>query len=262
MIPARKQRLFNAWFAGNARDRLHATFGALRVRGLAEARARAREGPLLAVSNHTSWWDPLVVLHLTHHLLEVDGHALMDAKNLRILPFFALVGAFGVELDQPEDGARAMRYAARLLDRPGRLVWVFPQGRERPITERPLGFRPGSAEIARVARKARTIPVGLRYELGAEERPILYVSIGEPLPPLRDTREGLAAQESAVERELARIEGAVRGEPGLGFEEIHRASGSVMGALSTRLLAKLTAPRAEPRALPPARREDERAQNR
>ncbi len=243
MIPARKQRLFNAWFAGNARDRIHKTFGAVRVHGLDAARALAREGPLLAVSNHTSWWDPLLVLHLTHHLLEVDGHALMDAKNLQILPFFALVGAFGVDLDRPADGAAAMRYAARLLDRPGRLVWIFPQGRERPITERPLGFRAGSAEIARVARKATTIPVGIRYEFAAEERPFLYVSIGAPVAAEKDPAEGRAAQEAAVERELDRIERAVRGEEGLGFEEIFSAREPALGKLLTRLLARITAPR-------------------
>ncbi|MEO7330663.1 MAG: lysophospholipid acyltransferase family protein [Minicystis sp.] len=243
MIPARKQRLFNAWFAGNARDRIHKAFGAVRIHGLAQARALAAEGPLLAVSNHTSWWDPLLILHLTHHLLEVDGYALMEAKNLQILPFFALVGAFGVNLDRPADGAAAMKYAARLLDRPGRLVWIFPQGRERPTSERPLGFRVGSAQIARVARRAVTIPVGIRYEFAGEERPFLYVSLGEALAAAKDPEVGRAAQEAAVEREMDRIERAVRGDEGLGFEEIHRAPEPALGALATRLLATLTAPR-------------------
>ena len=35
------------------------------------------------------------------------------------------------------------------------MVWVFPQGRERSVTERPLGFRAGSAEVARVAHELR-----------------------------------------------------------------------------------------------------------
>jgi 1-acyl-sn-glycerol-3-phosphate acyltransferase len=258
VIPARKQKLFNAWFAGNARDRIHKTFAAVRIQGLSAARALARQTPLLAVSNHSSWWDPLLILHLSHHLLEVDGYALMDAKNLRALPFFALVGAFGVDLDRPEDGAASMKYAARLLDRPGRLVWIFPQGRERPITERPLGFRPGAAAVARVARRATTLPVGIRYELGDEDRPFLYVSIGEPLSAERDPIKGRVTQEAAVEQALERIERAVRGEEGLGFEEIYRARAPMLGALATRLLAKLTAPRAAASRsileLPPAKR--------
>ncbi len=238
MIPARKRRLFNAWFSGHARSRLRATFGVTHVHGLARARALCAEAPVLLVANHTAWWDPLVALHVSQHLLGVDGYAMMDAKNLRRLPFFGFVGAFGVDLDRPADGAAAIKYTARLLDRPGRAVWIFPQGRERPISEKPLAFRPGSAEIARVAHKARAVPVGLRYEFGADEKPSLYISLGAPLPPERDVEKALVTHERAVEAELQRIERAVHGE-GQDFEVVHRAPEAWIGAVATSLLARL-----------------------
>lgn len=252
MIPARKSRFFNAWFAGHARSRIHGAFGAVRVRGLGLARAAAARGPLLIVSNHTSWWDPLVVLHLSEHVLRTDGYALMDAKNLRRLPFFALVGGFGIELDRPSDGAAGMKYAARLLDQPGRLVWVFPQGRERPVSARPLDFRAGSAEIARIARRAEAMPAALRYEFGAEERPHLYVSFGEPLAPTRDVVQGRQEQERAVTRELDRVERALGGdaEATAEFETIYRTRVSLLGALAERLLARMTRRRAGLTPLP------------
>jgi 1-acyl-sn-glycerol-3-phosphate acyltransferase len=253
MIPARKLAWFNAWFSGHARSRIHGTFGAVRVRGLEAAQTLAREAPLLVISNHTAWWDPLVAMHVSTHLLNTDGYALMDAKNLRRLPFFALVGAFGVDLGRPEDGAASMRYAARLLDRPGRLVWVYPQGRERPISDRPLGFRPGSAEIARVARKARVLPVGLRYEFGGEERPSLWLSFGQPLAAERDPARGRAEQEAAVEAELDRIERAVRGEDEAGFVPVYRMRPSRLGDVFTRMLAAMTRPFVT-RVLPPSER--------
>ena len=137
MIPARKHRLFRWWFGGHARARLRAGFSAVRAEGMDHLRAALAAGPVL------------IVLYLTEHALRCDGHAMMDAQNLQRLPFFAMVGAFGVDLANPSDGASAMRYAARLLNAPGRMVWVFPQGRERPVTERPLAFRAGSAEVAR-----------------------------------------------------------------------------------------------------------------
>jgi 1-acyl-sn-glycerol-3-phosphate acyltransferase len=239
VIPAAKHRTFNALFAGHARTRIQRTFGRVRVQGLdATARASA-EAPLLVVSNHTSWWDPLTILHASEHLLRADGHALMDADNLRRLPFFALVGAFGVDRASPRDGARAIRYAARLLDRPGRLVWVFPQGRERPITERPLGFQGGSAELARIARRAVTIPAALRYEHGEEEKPALYLSFGEPVARDRDVAVTREAQERAVDAELARIEAAVRGDAS-GFVDVHRAPSGSGDGLATAALAMLT----------------------
>ena len=79
MIPARKHRLFRWWFSGHARSRLRAAFSAVRAEGMDHLRAALAAGPALIVSNHTSWWDPMVVLYLTERVLRCDGHAMMDA---------------------------------------------------------------------------------------------------------------------------------------------------------------------------------------
>ena len=134
MIPARRSRVFIALFTRHVRSRIGKRFVAMRVRGLEMVRERLRERAVIIVSNHTSWWDPLVVIHLAVTELRGESYAMMDAKNLRKFPFFAWIGAFGVDLDDPRDGARALRYAARLLKNRGALVWIFPQGTERPIT--------------------------------------------------------------------------------------------------------------------------------
>jgi 1-acyl-sn-glycerol-3-phosphate acyltransferase len=231
---------FNAWFCGHARSRIRTTFGEVRVRGLDAARVHASSAPLLVVSNHTSWWDPLVALHVSTHMLGTAGHAMMDAKNLRRLPFFALVGAFGVDLDNPGDGAAVIRYAARLLEMPNNLVWVFPQGTERPVTERPLGFRAGSGEIARVAKKAKVLPVGLRYEFGGAERPTLWISFGEVVPAIRDAAKNRALQEEAVTTEMDRIEKAVRGEGAEEFATYWRMPANFVGLAMERTLAVMT----------------------
>ncbi|MEZ4301680.1 MAG: lysophospholipid acyltransferase family protein [Polyangiaceae bacterium] len=247
MIEPRKSALFNAWFAGHARGRIQKTFGRVLVRGVGLTRALAEKGPVLVVSNHTSWWDPLVILHASTHLLGTDGYAMMDAKNLRRLPFFGLVGAFGVDLDRPSDGAQVIRFAAKLLDRPGKLVWIFPQGAERPITEA-LSFREGAAHVARVARRAVTVPAAIRYEFAGEERPSLYLSFGAALPYERDASLALAAQERAVSAELSAIDAAISGRevPGEAFAEIHRRGPSWVGRLAEGFLAALTRPRGLP----------------
>jgi 1-acyl-sn-glycerol-3-phosphate acyltransferase len=238
-----KSALFNAWFAAHARHRIQKAFGRFFARGIDAVRGRSTAAPLLVVSNHTSWWDPLVILHASTHLLGADGHAMMAAENLRRLPFFALVGAFGVELDRPASGAAALRHAARLLDRPGRLVWIFPQGAERPITE-PLAFREGAAQVARVAARAATIPAAIRYEHAAEELPRLYLSFGGELPRTRDAGEGRAAQEAAVRAELEAIDAAIAGRdvPGEAFTLIHRRDPWWPARLAERSLALLTRP--------------------
>ena len=117
---------------------------------------------MVLIANHTSWWDPMVALVLTERVAPCDSYAMMDATNLARLPFLGLIGGFGVDLTSAADGAAVIRYAARLLSGPGKAVVVFPQGRERPVTERPLGFRRGSAEVARVAKAALFTPLAER----------------------------------------------------------------------------------------------------
>ncbi len=248
MIPTRKHRLFRWWFAGHARSRLRASFSAVRAEGMDHLRAALAAGPVLIVSNHTSWWDPMVVLYLTEHTLRCDGHAMMDAVNLRRLPFFAMVGAFGVDLENPSDGASAIRYAARLLNAPGRMVWVFPQGAERPVTERPLGFRAGSAEVARVA-KCATVPIGLRYEHRGSERPELWMSIGEVIPWTKDVAAGRATHEAAVTARLDRLEEALREGSAAGFEALESTPVGGVARAAEAILVWLT----RPWALGPAR---------
>jgi len=182
VIPAAKAPRLERWLAGHARARLARSFTRVQVLGLAHVRAALEAGPVLVVSNHTAWWDALVILWLGRLVLGADGYALMDARNLRRLPFFRWVGAFGVDLEDRADGARALRHAARLLDRARRLVWIFPQGRERPVTARPLAFAPGAAAIARLAPACRVVPAALRYEHGEEPEPVAYVAFGEALP--------------------------------------------------------------------------------
>lgn len=215
MIPAAKSPLFEWWFARHVDARLRRSFSSLRLAGAEHVVRGATAGPVVWIGNHTSWWDPLVAYHLSGRHFRLDGHAMMDARNLRRLPFFARIGAFGVDLDDPADGARSLRYAARLLSAPGRMVLIFPQGTERPITERPLGFRPGSGELARLVPRGSVVPFAVRYEMAAEELPRIYVRFGAALTlptarPERAPERLREAHERAVTALLDAIDEDVR----------------------------------------------------
>jgi len=193
VIPCAKSRLFDRWFSRHAERRIRGHFGAVRIAGREHFARATAAAPVLVVCNHTSWWDPLWILALARRIHRVEAFALMDAGNLTRNPFFTRVGAFGVDRSDPADGASAIRYAARLLREPGRVVFIFPQGEERPSSVRPLGFLGGAAAIARVAKAALVIPMALRYEHGSTARPTLYAAIGAPLED-----RSAAAQERAV----------------------------------------------------------------
>jgi 1-acyl-sn-glycerol-3-phosphate acyltransferase len=247
MIPASKSTWFSRWFAGHAEKRLRVAFSEVRIRGLGTMRAALGRGPVLVVSNHTAWWDPMVSLVLCQRILRADAYAMMDAANLRKLPFFAKVGAFGVALDDPADGARGIRYAAKRLDGPGRLLWVFAQGHEVPVTAGPIAFRPGSAEIARLARDAAIVPVGLRYEHGAVPEPGAWVSIGDALERADvgarfDANGARREQELAVDRELGRIDRAIVHGDAEGFDVVLRKTESPRSRMAQAMLAWMTRP--------------------
>jgi 1-acyl-sn-glycerol-3-phosphate acyltransferase len=222
VIPHRKHRLFNRLFVAYARSRLRGTFTGVRLTGVEHAIAALRAGPVVFVANHTCWWDSLALMWLTNYVFAeegpADGYALMDARNLRRFSFFGLLGVFGVDLDDAEDRARVVDYAAGLLEGPWKHVWIFPQGAERPITERPVRFRRGAAVMA--ARSGATVvPMALRFSFGRQDKPDAWVAFGPALPASEaalagEDRSGIAAavaaQEAAVEALLDTLEDAVR----------------------------------------------------
>ena len=240
MIPARKSRLFTACFAWDAERRIRRSFEHVHVHGLDGVRAALALRPALVVTNHTAWWDPLVAIFLSIRVLGADAYAMMDATSLTRLPFFAKVGAFGVNLRDPADGARAIRYAAKLLRRDHHLVWIFAQGREVPITVRPLDLRPGAAEIARISPRAAVVPGALRYEMGRTRRPSLWVSFGEPLSPITPGEAARETQERAVTRELDRIDRAIASGDGNGFASLHARRSDRWLSLAEAALAAIT----------------------
>ena len=210
MIPTNRRRWFEHFFAWHVRGRFAKRFSAVRVVGIEHLQRERERRPVLLVSNHTSWWDPLMMFHLSFAALGFEGHALMDAKNLRALPLLGWIGAFGVEIGDKEDGERAVQYGASLLSRPGKFVGVYPQGRERPVTERPLGFKNGAARMALLAPiEPAIVPLGVRYEHGRHEKPEALVSIGAPIAREGDEHALTAAMERAVQAQLDALQSAI-----------------------------------------------------
>lgn len=243
MIPAAKSRWFTRWFASQAHARLRAHFGAIHIADLTILEQALERSPVLVVSNHSSWWDPILLLVLTQlHLPRVDAYAMMEAANLQRLPFFAKVGAFGVDRSSRRDGAEATRYAVSLLDRPGRLVWVFAQGQERPLHERPLRFMGGAARVALRVPAAEVVPLALAYGFGPVQSPEVFVSVGAPLPVESSSARVRAAQARAVQHQLERIEReqSERGSQGFTTHALQREGW--LGAVAERMLAAVTRP--------------------
>ena len=239
MIPHKKSAWFVRWFTTQVERRIRKTFSAVHIKNLERLQHAVDAGPTLVVSNHLCWWDPMFIIVIGHRLVRADAYAMMDAKNLQRLPFLGRIGGFGVELDNPRDSKRILKYTAGLLDAPGRLVWIFPQGEERPSTAPIDDFKRGAALVAAMARVPNIVPVGIRYEFRSLPAPEAYMAVGEPLPFDLNVKNGRAAQQEGVIKALREIDTFIRAPSSSDTFEQYYARTKQPGALAERLLSYL-----------------------
>jgi len=192
------------WFLSLVRRyvhrRLRREFDGVWVAGLSEASALLRQGPVIFAPTHVSWWDAFLVVAVDQ-ALDSTSHCLMDAENLRKLPFFGWIGALPIDR---AGGARAragLLAGAQRAQKPGEALWVFPQGRQRPSHLRPLDLQPGIRLVERLS-PAPIVPVALTYLFRQTERPAALLRFGRPIsgPLLPELEAALIDGLSEIDR--------------------------------------------------------------
>lgn len=179
-----------------ARHRVARGLDGLWVSGLDGARTALAGGPVLFVSNHVAWWDSLLLVVLDEALGGV-GWAVMDAASLRRLPFLGWLGGLPLDRSSPERSRDCLRADVALLDRPGRALWFFPQGRQRPAHLRPLGLRHGLVDM-HAHNPVDIVVVSLDYVFLERDRPAAVVRFAPPIPGSALGAGVLPAVESAI----------------------------------------------------------------
>ena len=104
------------------------------------ARLRNLSGPIIVYGNHSSWWDPMLIVLLGELLLPERNHyAPMDGRALGQYPILKKLGIFPVEMATPRGAARFLSTAEAVLTGGG-VLWLTPQGRFADPREFPLSF--------------------------------------------------------------------------------------------------------------------------
>lgn len=190
-----------------ARHRIGHGLDGLWVSGLDDCRSALAGRPLMFAANHVAWWDPLLLLVLDEALGGV-GWAVMDAANLRKLPFLGWVGALPLDRSSPDHSRRCLEASAALLDRPGRSLWIFPQGRQRPAHLRPLDLKPGM-QILHASAPVDVVAVSINYVFLEKDSPAAVVRFSPPMPGGEVAGEALLPDvEAAMLDGLAAIDAA------------------------------------------------------
>jgi 1-acyl-sn-glycerol-3-phosphate acyltransferase len=163
-----------------ARRRVARGLDGLWVHGLAGARAALADRPIIFAANHVAWWDPLVLLVLDEALGGV-GWAMVDARSIRTLPFLGWLGGLPLDRSNPDRARACLQACAAVLDRPGRALWIFPQGRQRPAHLRPLDLK-GGLGVLHDHNPVDLIAVSLDYVFLERDRPAALVRFSTPIP--------------------------------------------------------------------------------
>ena len=140
--------------------------------------------PAIFSATHSGWWDGYIAGIINRNVFKHDGYLMMEEVSLQRYPFFTWTGVFGVDRDNARSALASVDYSARLLsEKPGRAVWIFPQGTITHPDARPLRLYGGAAAIARrvTGGKVALVPVAMRYEFRLDQAPDAFARIGPPL---------------------------------------------------------------------------------
>lgn len=209
-LPTSSQRL-QRLFAIYIRRMMRRSFRAVRIAH--EDRPLGFDGvPLTVISNHPSWWDPLLYLLTATTLFGERRHyAPIDADALKKYQFFEKLGFFGVERDTRRGAATFLRTGERILSAPESMLWITPQGAFTDVRVRPVEFKSGVGHLARRAPRAKTVPFVFEYVFGQEKLPEIWARFGPPIEADAEvgaderTAQMAAALEAAQDRLAADV---------------------------------------------------------
>ncbi|MEL6329155.1 MAG: lysophospholipid acyltransferase family protein [Planctomycetota bacterium] len=208
-------RFFRWWCRHNM---VRKKFFALRVAGETEGDLRAfagHDGPVIAATNHVSWWDPLVMLTL--HDLELCTRerkrtlrAPMDIVQLERFKFFRKLGTFGIDPDDPESlGAMSEHLDGYFRTDHAPTLWINPQGRFADVRDE-LEIRPGVARVAALDERAAVVAVAIEYAFWLDAKSEVFVRFETARPEARTTTGWLRAIREAMVSNQRRLAEAVR----------------------------------------------------
>jgi 1-acyl-sn-glycerol-3-phosphate acyltransferase len=216
------------------------------------ASADAHPGPLLVALSHSSWWDPILGMHLAWRFTPSRlGFAPMDAAQLRRFNFFRRLGVFGIDPDSPESGTQMVQFLEAAFARhPRPSLWITPQGRFAD-PRAPLVVRPGAAAVAArlsaggsganpAGPGVRVLAVAVEYPFWSDRRPEVALRVAEvPAPDRPTTPAWTRALQAAMEANARALADLVIARDPAPFEVLLGAGEGAVGATASPVTARV-----------------------
>lgn len=180
MIPAKKNKLIGKLFSIYHDRLLKKHFYEIHLLGEENYKGIDPALPTILYANHSNWWDGFISYYLTTKYFRADDYLMMDIRQMKKYRFFKYVGVFSVDRTNPREGVESINYASELIKDSARHLWIYPQGIMQPQDKRPLVFYSGISHIAEKLGRVNLLPVCFRYEFMMEQRPEVFIKIGQP----------------------------------------------------------------------------------
>jgi 1-acyl-sn-glycerol-3-phosphate acyltransferase len=135
--------------------------------------------PMLAFSNHYSWWDGFWVHYLDLKLFKRKFYFMMLEDQLKKHWFFKYTGGFSVNKGS-RSVLESINYAARLLSKPQNMVLMFPQGKIQSLHTKEFKFEKGAEYILKRANEnVQVMFIANLIDYFSNPKPSLYIYFEE-----------------------------------------------------------------------------------
>ncbi len=177
MLEANKKLWFEKVFYFYNQNLLRRRFDSFQVTGFENLINKEKHKPTIIYCNHSSWWDGLVIFHLSQKA-KLDFFVMMEEKQLKNLQLFRKLGAFSVVRENPREGLKSINYSVKLLqENPNRTLCLFPQGEILPNDNRPIEFFNGISRIIEKIKTCNIFSIAMRYEFLGDFKPQIFLKI-------------------------------------------------------------------------------------
>lgn len=133
--------------------------------------------PIIALSNHISWWDGFWVEYLNLKLFKRKFHFMMLESQLKKLRFFNYVGGYSVS-KKSKSIFETINYSRNLLADKRNFILLFPQGEIESIYNQSIKFEKGIERIVDgMQNKVQMIFLVNMVDYFSNPKPSLYMNL-------------------------------------------------------------------------------------
>jgi 1-acyl-sn-glycerol-3-phosphate acyltransferase len=171
MIEAKQNKLYLGFISWYSRQLMKWHFKSIVMQG----DCQISDEPILAISNHFSWWDGFIVQYLNQKKFGKNFYFMMLEEQLKKRMFLNKCGGFSVS-KQPRELLYSINHAASLLGDKNNLVLIFPQGKIETKYMNPFKFERGIEEILkRTISRVQIVFIANLIDYFSNSRPSLFI---------------------------------------------------------------------------------------